>query len=144
MKQLGFLIPLLIFCFSDNTFAQHDQDGSGEEKRIFFGELAQRDAVHEQSLISYNKEDELDFWRDQERYEKDLQEHHHVAYNAYMEGKKEAYLDHAKLCGDKCTHSDSYFERAYFYYSYEQPDIKNTVSTIMGVQIPSIGDNIFQ
>ena len=110
-----------------------------EDQYSFYKEQARKDANYEQSLVVVNAEDEEDYWKDQERYEKGLKKHDSTAYKVYMNEKRAAYSEHAQRCGNDCIHSDFYYQQASFYFIYSpenQNFSKETIGLIVQVASP--------
>ncbi len=83
-----------------------------------FEQLAKTDAQYEQSLQSLNGTDEADFWTDQKNFEKALKKRNYTAYQGYLKGKRDAYLEHELHCSTHCKHDAQYYLQAAFYYQY--------------------------
>ncbi|WP_343487179.1 hypothetical protein [Allomuricauda sp. d1] len=92
----------------------HGQQFDGK-KLGFYTELAFKDAVYEHSFQLNTIEDELDYWKDQYRFEQSLKEKDAWAYQVYLNGKQKAYNEHRGDCSDACQHSDFYFRKASYY-----------------------------
>ncbi|MBO0331195.1 hypothetical protein [[Muricauda] lutisoli] len=113
----------------------------GQEKDVpFYEKQAWKDAHQEQSTTFSSLEDEKDFWKDQNRYEKDLKTKDDLAYNSYMVAKRAAYSEHAKTCGNHCAHSYYYYERASIYFSFEINEnfSREAIGTLVQVASPRI------
>jgi hypothetical protein len=121
MKWFGYVFVLVIFT-TNSVFAQNHKVDSKKQRISFFMERAQQDAKYEQTLVTGNKEDELDIWKDQKRFEKDLKDWDWASYDAYMFAKKNAYLKHDEVCEDHCNHTDYYFEQITPYLMYQPYD----------------------
>ncbi|MFN3138036.1 MAG: hypothetical protein ACE37L_10140 [Allomuricauda sp.] len=106
----------------------------------FYKELAQKDALREQTIAFSNIEDEKDFWNDQIQFENDLRVQNVAAYQVYMNEKRVAYSNHAEECKNGCTHSDLYYQQAGFYFTYSDDTIltKEAVGTVVQVASPRI------
>lgn len=92
------------------------------EKKVelsFYEERAKKDARYEQTLKLQDTEDEVDFWNDQERYERSLQKIDNEGYKTYLRSKKVAYSQHRLNCDKKCNHGDYYELKATFYSLHE-------------------------
>lgn len=111
-----------------------------ETKDSFFRNQAVKDAHYEQSYTFANLEDEKDFWHDQHQYEKDLATKNIKAYSVYMRGKKAAYREYEKLCGDQCKHSKYFHDRSRVYISYteDQFPLKEITSSVVQITSPRI------
>ncbi len=122
--ELKVQITLLFTLFlAATTSAQEDQYS-------FYKEQARKDANYEQSLVVVKAEDEEDYWKDQQRYENDLKKQNSTACMVYMNEKRAAYSEHAKLCGNHCIHSDYYYQQASFYFIYNTDNQNFTEETI--------------
>ncbi len=130
MKRLGFVVLLLLFVFSNSLLAQENYSHSNSEKMSFYVQLAHKDANYEQSLILIDEKDELDFWKDQKRYELDLLKNNKVAYQVYMIAKADAYHRHFKSCSITCNHTQHNLKMA-----------KEYLSSNMGYATNEIGKN---
>jgi len=117
MKRSGFVILLLIFIFSNSMLAQNQNGNPNAKKMSFYMQLAQKDAAYEQSWAFNSEKDELDFWKDQKRYELDLMESNEAAYQTYMKEKIAAYRRHFLTCSFACPHTKQNLERAKEYLS---------------------------
>ena len=85
------------------------------KKADFYLKLGFKDAIYEQTMGNISHEDEVDFWRDQKSFERQLQQKDAVAYQNYLNGKHIAYGQHHKNCDESCGHSDLYLRQASFY-----------------------------
>jgi len=117
MKRLGFVVLLLIFGYSNSLLAQDSNENPNLEKATFYEQRAKEDAAYEQSLVLNNEKDELDFWKDQKRYEQDLKKSDEAAYSSYMKAKKRAYHEHFQKCSGTCNHTRQNLKRAKEYLS---------------------------
>ncbi|OQD43986.1 hypothetical protein [Croceivirga radicis] len=83
---------------------------------LFYEKLAERDALNELNLNLVDAEDEADFWKDQERFEAELQKKEPNAFAIYLAKKKIVYLAHKKTCSEKCKHSALFAKHASKYF----------------------------
>ncbi|MBO0323790.1 hypothetical protein J0X14_15880 [Muricauda sp. CAU 1633] len=128
MKRSGFVLFLLIFTFSNSILAQNHDGNPNAKKMSFYSQLAQKDAAYEQSLVLHSEKDELDFWKDQKRYEQDLKKSDEAAYRTYMKEKIEAYHQHFASCSISCYHTKQHLEKAKTYLSYSNEENDRVMS----------------
>jgi len=103
---------------------------SKKEEIAFYAAMAQKDALFEQSIPLDVEEDEMDFWRDQKKFEQDLKQNNYTAYKAYLQGKNEAYYFHEQHCDSSCNHGEYYYLQASFYYTYGSKDYVSTLANV--------------
>ncbi|MEL6975498.1 MAG: hypothetical protein AAGL29_08910 [Bacteroidota bacterium] len=77
----------------------------------FYEMLAERDAQYERTLGTMTPKDEIDYWKDQEVYEKRLREQHPEAFAWYMTKKKAMYQEHYVACEVFCVNSATYWSK---------------------------------
>ena len=144
MKRLALLIMVMLLGLSNMTMAQENEENAND-KKSYYEKRGEEDAKYEQSLEMTNEEDEEDFWQDQKQYEKDLKKRDKKAYEAYMQGKKDAYAEHAQHCANHCQHSEHYYTHTHFYYSYHRTYYprRSGVNTNIRLGSPSIRVGIF-
>ncbi|WP_411029649.1 hypothetical protein [Spongiimicrobium sp. 3-5] len=87
----------------------------------YFTELAKSDAALEHSMRHLNASDEMDYWVDQKNFEKAIKKQSYSGYATYLEGKRDAYLQHKQECNKHGSHSTYYFQMAAFYVKYGTP-----------------------
>ena len=92
----------------------------------FYEDLALRDAIYEQGL-QLDHQDELDYWNDQENFERELGKSNFSFYLVYMKSKKEAHRKYLQECKGSCDHSDVYWNKMRNYLSV--PDASEFFST---------------
>ncbi|MBR9853157.1 MAG: hypothetical protein GYB37_01070 [Algicola sp.] len=111
-----------------------------ESDASFYEKQARKDAHQEQTIIFSSTEDEKDFWKDQIRYEEELKTKNLIAYQVYMNEKREAYSKHAHSCNNQCTHSDYFYEQASIYFAYKNNKnfSKEAIGAIVQVASPRI------
>ncbi|WP_108424019.1 hypothetical protein [Flagellimonas amoyensis] len=147
MKHIEFFIMILALTFSTAMAAQENGTPETEQDRdSYYEQRAKEDAEYEQGLAMRNEEDEKDFWKDQDKYEKDLRKRDKKAYKAYMKGKRDAYAEHAAHCDSQCHHSGHYHRQAQIYYTYHEyhyPRRSTVVQTGVRVATPRVGLSIF-
>ncbi|SFC06910.1 hypothetical protein SAMN04487891_105193 [Flagellimonas taeanensis] len=147
MKHTEFFIMLLALTFSTVMVAQEKGTEAPElDRDSYYEQRAREDAEYEQALEMRNEEDEKDFWKDQDKYEKDLRKRDKKAYKAYMKGKRDAYAEHAAHCDNHCHHSDHYHRQAQIYYTYHEyhyPRSSTVVQSRVRVATPRVGLSIF-
>ena len=139
MKKMNFLIALVVL-FSLTTVVAQEEKVEKKDKLSYYEDRGAQDASYEQSL-EVEKEEEADFWKGQEQYEKDLKKRDRKAYRAYMKGKSDAYAEHAAHCDSHCHHSDYYHHHTTYYYSYQRnyyPRRRSTINTGVRVSAPSV------
>ncbi len=91
------------------------QESTTNVMQVFYTDLAQRDALHEQQLTFVNLEDQEDFWQDQNDFENLLGKENPKAYQVYLKGKRMAYRLHQKECDTSCGHGEAYVKKVAFY-----------------------------
>ena len=144
MRTNKIVLTLLIFGFSFAIYAQEK-----DSKVSYYQARAEEDAKFEQQFKAEDKEDEEKFWKEQKRYEKDLKKKDKVAYNAYMEGKRDAYREHYGHCDHHCHHSDHYYSHATFYYYgyhdhyYYRRPASSGISTNVRIGTPTVRLGLF-
>lgn len=118
MKLLKTTLLILAFSFSSSLLAQttEDEKQTTIDKESYYQKRAIEDAKYEQQFSAETKTEEKQFWKEQKAYEKNLKKKDREAYNAYMQGKKDAYAEHYNECNHHCHHSDHYYSHASFYY----------------------------
>lgn len=139
-KVIIWFIPVLLF--SSNILMA--QEGTDKEERLsYYEQRAREDAQYEQSL-ALEEDEAADFWKDQERYEKELKKKDRSAYKAYMKGKRDAYAEHYDHCDHHCHHGNHYYYHATFYYHgyhrdyyYRNPP-RSSIRTGIRVGTPSV------
>ncbi|MAZ29165.1 MAG: hypothetical protein CL868_19075 [Cytophagaceae bacterium] len=82
-----------------------------------YRQKAMADASKEQNITFKNESQENAFWRKQELYEQQLQERSRMAYETYLNAKREAYAAHIEFCSYKCNHGPAYYVHAHGYYT---------------------------
>lgn len=129
-------LTLILFCIPFLSAAQ--ENPAQVEKESYYEQRAREDAQYEQQL-SLNEEEARDFWEDQEQYEAELKNRDRKAYKAYMKGKRDAYAEHYRQCGNHCGHGPQYYSQAHFYYSrYYYPRPSRTWRTGIRTDLPDI------
>ncbi|MGB5818479.1 MAG: hypothetical protein WBG90_03270 [Saonia sp.] len=130
-RHTSLLLLILISWLPVGLFSQ--QLPEKQESLSFFEHRALVDAQREQLLRLHLEKDELDFWKDQRNFEKALQQHSLNGYYTYLIGKRTAYAEHEKTCGQQCAHGDYYYLMAAYYSQiglkddrYDPEPIKNT------------------
>lgn len=113
--RYGSTLLLMLICGMLSLNAQ----GGTKASLQFFEDKAWQDATFEQGLHWSNAEDELDFWKDQRKFEERLMKSDRAAYLAYLSQKKEAYLQHRESCDKSCEHGDFYYLQASYYTQYK-------------------------
>ncbi|MEO0901725.1 MAG: hypothetical protein AAFY00_06750 [Bacteroidota bacterium] len=113
MKRSCLLLLVLILGFAGQSQAQ----GTANSKLLrFYENLAERDAAYEQGF-QLDQQDELDYWNDQENFERELGKSNFSFYLVYMKSKKEAHRIYLKECEGSCVHSDVYWSKMRNYLS---------------------------
>ncbi|WP_158841459.1 hypothetical protein [Polaribacter sp. L3A8] len=147
MKAIKSIFTIIIFISASFISAQDSEKMSKEEMRNYYKVRAKEDAKFEQDFKAASKADEKKFWKEQKEYEKGLEERDHVAYNAYMQGKKDAYSEHYEHCNNHCEHSRHYHYYANFYYNgyykNERRHYKRTTNTSIKIGTPSVRLGLF-
>ena len=156
MKTLKLIFTVVLFLSTSFVFSQETQErsekqslekvSSEKEKRSYYKNRAKEDAKFEQEFKG-KKSEERKFWRSQKSYEKELEERDEIAYEAYMQGKKDAYKEHHNNCTGHCSHGHYYHSHASFYYygSYrsERKPYRRSSGTTVRIGTPSIRLGIF-
>nr|WP_298995293.1 hypothetical protein [uncultured Allomuricauda sp.] len=114
MKRSYLLLLVLLLGFAKQSQAQ----GTTTNSKLlrFYEDLAERDAAYEQGL-QLDHQDELDYWNDQESFERELGKSNFSFYLVYMKSKKEAHRKYLKECKGSCVHSDVYWKKMRNYLS---------------------------
>ncbi|WP_394973943.1 hypothetical protein [uncultured Croceitalea sp.] len=99
---LSLLIPFTGIAQEDNV-------------KLFYSDLAKRDALQEQNLVFTNLEDCKDFWQDQNDFEILLNRRNPFAYKIYLKSKANAYNLHHLDCDANCEHDENYLSKKTFY-----------------------------
>ena len=140
-------IATLIMCFIIGTVISQENkvDKKEETKESYYKKRGMEDAKFEKDYKANTKKEERKFWRDQKAYEKELKTKDEIAYEAYMKGKKDAYLEQRNNCNTHhCSHSYYYHNHADFYYHYEyRSQRRNRTNTNIRVGLPSVRVGLF-
>ncbi|MEM9362431.1 MAG: hypothetical protein AAGA43_07350 [Bacteroidota bacterium] len=114
MKRSYMLLLVLLLGFARQSQAQ----GIAANSKLlrFYENLAERDAAYEQGF-KLDQQDELDYWNDQENFERELGKSNFSFYLVYMKSKKEAHREYLKACKGSCAHSDIYWSKMRNYLS---------------------------
>jgi len=116
------MIGLLLFCLVICPFYGHTQElAPREAHRAFFEQRALADATYEQKASWHSEEDELDYWKDQRNFERELKQKDFLGYQIYISNKREAYAAHQAVCGRQSQHGDYYLLQAAFYAQFASP-----------------------
>ena len=99
MKWSHLLLLGLLLGFAQQNQAQRTMSDS--KLLRFYEDMAERDALSEQAL-KLDQQDELDYWHDQENFERELGKSNFTFYLVYMKSKKEAHRKYLQECG-ACT-----------------------------------------
>ncbi|MGB5377311.1 hypothetical protein [Muriicola sp.] len=118
MKLIVKVLLLLITLLPWNVLPQEDKDG--EDLTGFYRTMAIADAQMEQSLTFGLEEDEMDYWRDQYNFEKNLKQENYTAYKTYIFFKRRSYLEHQQGCDIATNHGKGYNKQASFYRVHGQ------------------------
>ena len=92
--------------------------------KLFYADLAKRDALQEQNLMLTNLEDYKDFWQDQNDFEVLLNQSNPIAYKIYLKEKARVYNLHQLDCDTNCKHDENYLSKKTFYALHGAKDIK--------------------
>ncbi|MEM9077611.1 MAG: hypothetical protein AAGC43_11245 [Bacteroidota bacterium] len=114
MKRSYMLIIVLLLGFAKQS--QGQEPIANSKLLRFYENLAERDAAYEQGL-ELNGQDELDYWTDQENFERELGKSNFSFYLVYMKSKKEAHRKYLQECQGSCPHSDVYWSKMRNYLS---------------------------
>ncbi len=115
VRLYGILLLGMLLCGLFSLQAQEAEMNSLE----FFELRAHQDAAYEHHLQWNHREDEVDYWKDQQRFEEKLRKKYFLAYRTYREHKKKAYLIHEQECDKSCAHGDYYLMYASYYTQYQ-------------------------
>lgn len=133
MKRSYLLLVVLFLGFAKQSQAQ---DAALDSKLLrFYESLAERDALYEQNL-RLDHQDELDYWTDQENFERELGKSNFSFYLVYMKSKKEAHRSYLQQCDGSCQHSDVYWTKMRNYLS--TPDISEVFNFETGEVVQSV------
>ena len=88
----------------------------------FYFRQGQRDATLELGLVFSSEQDELDYWKDQRAYERELYKQNVRQYTAYLLAKQTIYASHSNQSSDSCEHGDYFHLRASFYSQFTTED----------------------
>ncbi|MEM6865847.1 MAG: hypothetical protein AAF575_11705 [Bacteroidota bacterium] len=114
MKRSYFLLMLVLIGFIKES---RGQSAGGDSQLLrFYKNLAVRDATHEQTM-NLGHQDELDYWIDQENYERQLGKLNFSFYLVYMKSKKEAHRNYLQQCKSNCEHTAIYWSKMRNYLS---------------------------
>ena len=119
VKRAKKIILFITILTSGFLYSQEDTAIKEESKSSYYKKRAIEDAKFEQDFKAKTKKEEKQFWKDQKAYEKDLKKRDKEAYNAYMQGKRDAYKEHQNHCTHHCNHGFYYHNHATYYYHYE-------------------------
>ena len=143
MKTIKIVLSVIAFSFFGIVNSQENKvEEKQESKTSYYEKRAKEDAKFEQQYTAETKKEERKFWKEQKEYEKELKRKDKVAYDAYMQGKKDAYAEHRNHCSNHCSHGHYYHSHATFYYRYEyrrEPRYRSRSSIRVGVPSVRIG-----
>ena len=135
---------LLAFSIFGTINSQEKEDKQNEDAKVsYYKKRAKEDAKFEKEFKANTKKEERKFWKHQKSYERELKSNDKVAYEVYMQGKKDAYSEQHDYCSNHhCNHSYYYHNHAKFYYHYEyrrQPKSRSSTSVKVGLPRVKIG-----
>ncbi|WP_026808876.1 hypothetical protein [Arenibacter latericius] len=142
MKRIKYLPLFGLLIVSVCLFAQKEKTTKNKDLS-YYEQRAIEDAKYEQTQ-NLDEDEEEEFWEDQKEYERNLKKRDRRAYRAYLKGKRDAYAEHRQHCDSHCHHSRHYHSHASFYYynnahySDRRPYNRTTISTGVGIRMPSI------
>lgn len=145
LKSVSLIIVLISCHFGLAQENSIESEESNMEKVSYYKQRAKEDAKYEQQFKPNSKKEEREFWKEKEAYEKDLKKKDDEAYEAYMQGKRDAYREHYNHCDHHCHHGTFYYRHASYYYHgyydhhyYNHSPRRSTVSTRVGINSPRI------
>jgi hypothetical protein len=113
MKLSVNILLILLTCL---PWGLRPQQGTDEKTMTsFYSTMAIADAQIEQSLTFALEEDEMDYWTDQQNFEKSLKQENYTAYKTYIFFKRRSYLEHKQSCDIAAEHGKGYNKQASFY-----------------------------
>lgn len=146
MKTIKLIATITAFFTFGLLNAQEQKEESSENKELsktaYYQKRAKEDAKFEQQYEAKSKKEEKKFWKEQKAYEQELKKKDKEAYEAYMQGKRDAYAEHHNHCDSHCHHGYYYNNHTRYYYSYEyrsQPRYRTRTSVRVGVPRVRIG-----
>ncbi|WP_111309079.1 hypothetical protein [Confluentibacter sediminis] len=118
MKSLKNTLAFVALCFSITLMAQESEVSSETslDKTSYYRTRAMEDAKFEQEFEAQTADEEKAFWDEKKTYEDELKKKDKEAYQAYVQGKKDAYKEHYDYCDDHCHHGEHYYTYATVYY----------------------------
>lgn len=118
MKSLKKTLAFVALCFSITLMAQESEVTSETslDKTSYYKNRAIEDAKFEQEFKAQTADEEKAFWKEKKAYEKELKKKDREAYEAYVQGKRDAYKEHYSHCNDHCHHGEHYYTYATVYY----------------------------
>jgi hypothetical protein len=132
----------LVFAFlSFGLLQAQEKEEKKVSKTAYYKQRAKEDAKFEQEYKAKSKKEQRKFWKEQKAYERDLKEKDKIAYEAYMQGKRDAYAEHNEHCNHHCSHGYYYHSHARYYYTYEyrrQPRYNSSINTRVRISAPRI------
>ena len=140
------LFTIAITYFGTVNSQEKKTEAKLETKTTYYQKRAKEDAKFEQEYTAETKKEEKKFWKDQKAYEKELKRKDNEAYEAYMQGKRDAYAEHHNHCNDHCNHGRYYHNHVTFYYYSEYrraPRSKPRTRTTIRVGVPSVRVGLF-
>ncbi len=147
MKTMKTIFTVLLFLSASFMNGQESKTITKEDKKKYYQKRAKEDAEFEQQFKVKSKSEEKKFWKEQKNYEKELKRKDKVAYEAYMEGKRDAYAEHRTHCDSHCHHGYYYEYHARFYFSghyeYESRRYRRSSGTSIRIGTPSVRLRIF-
>lgn len=147
MKAIHTILTLFIFFSASCMFSQEAIKSNNDDKKEYYHKRAKEDAAFEQKYKPKSNAEERKFWKEQKQYEKDLKAKDKIAYEAYMQGKKDAYSEHYENCADHCHHSRYYHSRINFYYHqsyyYNRSPSRRSSEIRVNVRSPRISLGVF-
>lgn len=157
MKPFKLIVLLIALGGSSITHAQKAEAEMSNEAKVsnqvkadnmsYYHQRGIEDAKHEQQFKAETEDEEIAFWENQKKYEKQLKAKDRKAYRAYMRGKRDAYANHYEHCDAHCHHSDHFYHNATFYYygynRYESYPHSNGITTRVGISTPNVSLDLF-
>jgi uncharacterized protein YxeA len=147
MKTIKSILTAIIFISGTFIFSQETEKTPKEDVKSYYQKRANEDAKFEQNFKGTSKSEEQKFWKEQKHYEEDLKEKDRIAYEAYMNGKRDAYKEHQDHCNNHCHHSRYYHSHVDFYYqvfyNQERRSYRRSTGTRLQIRTPSVSLGIF-
>ncbi|MCH3881043.1 MULTISPECIES: hypothetical protein [Tenacibaculum] len=146
MRTFKINLLIITLCFFGTSYSQEKEvEKNNESKLSYYEKRGKEDAEFEQKFTTETRSEEKKFWKDQKKYEKELKKKDTETYNAYMQGKKDAYREHQNHCDNHCNHGYYYHNHATFYYhsEYRRQPRRSSVGTSVRIKSPKVRIGLF-